>query len=127
MVVVLKTFVEHCVSLGLGHCRVFCRLVVSQTDVFHWTSPVVVCQRRNPACWMVHPIVVRRGENRQQSHFLFQFPEPAGEETALRLLPSQGQRSLIRSTGLRKPSQPAAQIRAGRVREMIVSELVALE
>ena len=26
---------RHCVSLVLGHGRVFCRLVVSQTDVFH--------------------------------------------------------------------------------------------
>jgi hypothetical protein len=35
MVVVLKAFVEHGVSLVLGHDRVFCWLVVSQTDVFH--------------------------------------------------------------------------------------------
>jgi hypothetical protein len=46
MVVVLKAFVEHCVSLVLGHARVFCWLVVSQTDVFH-ISPYVRCQQRN--------------------------------------------------------------------------------
>src|SRR5277367_1428743 len=46
MVVVLKAFVEHCVSLVFGHGRVFCRLVVSQTDVFHCTSPFIGCQQR---------------------------------------------------------------------------------
>jgi hypothetical protein len=35
MIIVVKAFVEHCVSLVLGHARVFCWLVVSQTDVFH--------------------------------------------------------------------------------------------
>src|SRR5689334_21054030 len=35
MVVVLKAFVEHCISLVLGHARVFCWLVIAQTDVFH--------------------------------------------------------------------------------------------
>jgi cytochrome P450 len=36
--------------------------------------------------------------------FLFQFLEPPGEKTALRFLPRQGERGLIRSTGLRNPS-----------------------
>src|SRR5271156_2112843 len=40
MVVVLKAFVEHCVSLVLGHGRVYCWFVVSQTDVFHCSSPL---------------------------------------------------------------------------------------
>src|SRR6266481_3565205 len=35
MVVVLKAFVEHCVSLVLGHLFEFSWLEVSQTDVFH--------------------------------------------------------------------------------------------
>jgi hypothetical protein len=35
MVVVLKAFVEHCVSLVLGHPFDFSWLEVSQTDVFH--------------------------------------------------------------------------------------------
>ena len=35
MVVVLKAFVEHCVSLVLGHPFEFSWLEVSQTDVFH--------------------------------------------------------------------------------------------
>src|SRR6266446_3714512 len=35
MVVVLKAFVERCVSLVLGHPFEFSRLDVSQTDVFH--------------------------------------------------------------------------------------------
>src|SRR5258708_35540478 len=39
MVVVLKAFVEHRVSLVLGHPFEFSRLEVSQTDVFHCSSP----------------------------------------------------------------------------------------
>src|SRR5438105_10082638 len=35
MVVVLKAFVERCVSLALGHPFEFSRLEVSQADVFH--------------------------------------------------------------------------------------------
>src|SRR5437660_12429071 len=35
MIVVLKAFVERCVSLVLGHPFEFSRLEVSQTDVFH--------------------------------------------------------------------------------------------
>ena len=47
------------------------------------------------------------------------------EKTALQLLPSQGKRLLIRSAGLQNPSQPATQIRAGRVREVIIGEFLA--
>src|SRR6266436_492904 len=39
MVVVLKAFVERCVSLVLGHPFEFSRLDVSQTDVFHCSYP----------------------------------------------------------------------------------------
>src|ERR1700726_2654570 len=39
MVVVLKAFVEHCVSLVLGHPFECSWLEVSQTDVFHCSSP----------------------------------------------------------------------------------------
>src|SRR5687768_15792799 len=39
MVVVLKTFVEHCVSLVLRHPLECSWLDVSQTDVFHCSSP----------------------------------------------------------------------------------------
>src|SRR5258707_9724913 len=39
MVVVLKAFVEHRVSLVLGHPFEFSWLEVSQTDVFHCSSP----------------------------------------------------------------------------------------
>src|SRR5262249_16768885 len=39
MVVVLKAFVERCVSLVLGHPFEFSWLDVSQTDVFHCSSP----------------------------------------------------------------------------------------
>src|SRR6267378_7400881 len=39
MVIVLKTFVEHRLSLALGHPFEFSWLEVSQTDVFHCSSP----------------------------------------------------------------------------------------
>src|SRR5215471_978972 len=39
MVVVLEAFVECCVSLVLGHPLEFSWLDVSQTDVFHYSSP----------------------------------------------------------------------------------------
>ena len=39
MVVVLKAFVERCVSLVLGHPFEFAWLDVSQTDVFHGPAP----------------------------------------------------------------------------------------
>src|ERR1700719_4733943 len=39
MVVVLKAFVKHCVSLVLGHPFECSWLEVSQTDVFHCSSP----------------------------------------------------------------------------------------
>src|ERR1700677_3134598 len=70
MVFVLKSFVEHRVSLVLGHARVDCWLVVSQKDEFHWTSPLVVGQRRNPAL-DCSPIVVARTKNRQHSPFFY--------------------------------------------------------
>src|SRR4029077_17867969 len=39
MVVVLEAFVKRCVSLALGHSFELSWFEVSQTDVFHWTSP----------------------------------------------------------------------------------------
>src|SRR5688500_16870699 len=39
MVVVLKAFIKHCVSLALGHPFECSWLDVSQTDVFHSSSP----------------------------------------------------------------------------------------
>src|SRR5258708_6099536 len=56
---------------------------------------------------------------------LFQFLKPPCEEPTLWLAPNQGQRLLIRITRLRKPSQPAAQLRAGGVREMVAGEFLA--
>jgi hypothetical protein len=41
MVVVLKAFVERCVSLGLGHLFKLSGLDVSQADVSHRSSPVL--------------------------------------------------------------------------------------
>src|SRR5438094_4635511 len=49
---------------------------------------------------MLHPIVVAHRKNRQQSRlFRFQFLEPPSEKTALRFLPRQGERLLIRKHG----------------------------
>src|SRR5437660_2929295 len=53
MVIVLKAFVEYCVSLVLGHPFEFSGLEVSQTDVFHFSCP----PRGNQlslARWTVH-------------------------------------------------------------------------
>src|SRR6185295_1859109 len=45
MVVVLKAFVERCVSLVLGHAFEISWLDVSQADVFHGSSPLVGSRR----------------------------------------------------------------------------------
>jgi len=91
-------------SWPAGHAFEFAVLEVFQTDVFHCSSPLGGSQQHSLARWIVHPIVVApekidsRGEL-----FLFQFLEPPREKTALRFLPRQGERLLIRSTGLRNP------------------------
>src|SRR6267378_1916375 len=65
MVVVLKAFVEHRVSLVLGHPFEFSWLDVSQTDVFHRSSPLGGSQQHSLARWIVHSIIVAHRENRQ--------------------------------------------------------------
>src|SRR5258708_1234479 len=55
MVVVLKAFVERSVSLVLGHPFEFSWLEVSQTDVFHCSSPPGGSQQHSLARWIVHP------------------------------------------------------------------------
>src|SRR6266849_3171414 len=68
MVVVLKAIVERCLSLVLGHPFEFSWLDVSQTDVFHGSSPrsspLGGTQRHSLARWIVHPIVVAHRKNR---------------------------------------------------------------
>src|SRR6266542_4285031 len=66
MVVVLKAFVEHCVSLVPGHPFEFSWLDVSQTDVFHCSSPPGGNQQHGLARWIVHLIVVAHRKNRQR-------------------------------------------------------------
>src|SRR5215471_5058281 len=66
MVVVFKACVEHCAPLALGHGFVFAFVVVSQTDVFHCSSPPGESQQHSLASWIVHSIVVAHGKNRQQ-------------------------------------------------------------
>src|SRR2546428_9405311 len=65
MVVVLKAFVERCVSLVLGHPLEFSWLDVSQTDVFHCSSPLGGSRQLKIASWIVHSIVFANRKNRQ--------------------------------------------------------------
>ena len=75
----------------------------------------------------------RAQKDRQQRRTFFYFnsssrisiPRAPGEKTALRFLLRQGQRLLIRSTGLGNPSYSATLIRTGRVREGTVGEVLA--
>ena len=70
--------------------------------------------------------LVRKSVNVPAPVFYFNSRSRLAEETTLRLLPSQGQRLLIRSAGLRRASQPATQIVTGGVREVIIGEFVFL-
>jgi hypothetical protein len=47
MVVVFKTCVEHRVLLALGHAFAFAFLEVSETDVFHCSSPLGASQQHS--------------------------------------------------------------------------------
>jgi hypothetical protein len=96
MVVVIKACVGHRVLLALGHAFAFAFIEVSQTDVFHCSSPPGGSQQHSLTRWIAHPIVVAHRKNRQQNRtILFQFLEPPGEETALRFLPRQGERGVV--------------------------------
>src|SRR5260370_32411914 len=75
MVVVLKAFVERCMSLVLGHPFEFSWLDVSQTDVFH-RFPLVSCDSlfavtQSRSSSLRYQIVVRETENRQLLHFFY--------------------------------------------------------
>jgi hypothetical protein len=54
MVVVFKAYVEHGVLLALSHAVKFAFIVVSQGNVFHYSSPPGGNQQRNFAHWLVH-------------------------------------------------------------------------
>src|SRR5260370_19724289 len=69
MVVVLKAFVEHCVSLVLGHPFECSWLDVSQTDVFH-PFLLVSGDSESHSSSFCYQIVVRETENRQLLYFL---------------------------------------------------------
>jgi hypothetical protein len=68
MVIVLKAFVEHCVSLVLGHPFEFPWFDVSQTDEFHQFL-LVSCDSESRSSSFCYQIVVRETENRQLLHF----------------------------------------------------------
>src|SRR5258708_40308991 len=67
MVVVLKAIVEHCAPLALGLPFEFPCLEVSQTDVFHGSSPGSSpwgrSEQHGLARWIVHPMVVGHRRN----------------------------------------------------------------
>src|SRR5687767_2846497 len=65
MVVVLKAFVEHCVSLVLGHPFECSWLDVSQTDVFHQFL-LGSCDSESRSSSFCYQIVVPETENRQR-------------------------------------------------------------
>src|SRR3984885_1374458 len=73
------------------------------------------------------PKVVGETENRQLSEFLFQLPNPLLQELPLRFLLGQRQRFLIRGPGLSGPAQPAAQLRAGRMRQVVICQFAMFQ
>src|SRR5437879_10685201 len=75
MVVALKAFVERSVSLVLGHPFEFSWLDVSQTDVFHCSSPLWWEPAAQP-CPLVRSSYSRRGQGKstaEAEYSLFQF------------------------------------------------------
>src|SRR4030095_16769036 len=70
MVVVLKAFVERCMSLLLGHPFEFSWLNVSQTDVFH-SLLLLSCDPESQSSSFSYEIVGRETENRQQRRTSF--------------------------------------------------------
>jgi hypothetical protein len=76
-----KACVEHGVLLALGHAFAFAFVEVSQTDVFHCSSPLGGSQQHSLARWIVHPIVVAHRKNRQQRRTIFiSIPRAASRE-----------------------------------------------
>src|SRR6516165_7291651 len=66
MVVVLKGFIEHSVSLVRGHPFECSWLEVSQTDVFHRPARPGGSQQHSLVCWIVHPSVAPELSGRLQ-------------------------------------------------------------
>src|ERR1700723_1669748 len=111
MVVVLKGFVERCVSLVLGHPFEFSWLEVSQTDVFHCSSPRSGRQQHNLARSVVYSIVVARGENRQhRQNFCLSIPRAASRETGAPVPVAPGASALSYEGGFRNSPQSMTQI-----------------
>src|SRR6266481_5483233 len=130
MVIVLKAFVEHCVSLVFGHPFDFSWLDVSQTaqtDVFH-RFLLVSCDSESRSSSFCYQIVVWETENRQLLHFfLFQLPNPLLQELPLWFLLGQRQSFLIRGPSLSGPAEPAVHIRAGGMRQVIICQFAMLQ
>src|SRR6185437_11055781 len=78
MVVVLKAFIEHCVSLVLGHARVLCWLVISQTDVFHMSLLMLAASSATRA--LDCSPYSRRAEGKSTTEPAFYFNSPSRPE-----------------------------------------------
>src|SRR6266566_6571208 len=101
MVVVLKAFVERCVSLVLGHPFEFPWLEVSQTDVFHCSSPPGGNQQHSLARF-VHPISRRAQEKSTAEAKYFYFRKlGTGELGGTGDRPVVHQSPFVRKTGKR--------------------------
>src|SRR5262249_12899478 len=59
--------------------------------------------------------------------FLFQLPNPLLQELPLRLLLGQRQRFLIGSPSFSRPSQPAAHIGTGGMRQVVICQFATLQ
>src|SRR5215510_759440 len=96
MFVVLKAFVEYCVSLILGHPFKFSRLDVSQADVFHGSPVFPVTPQGRGSSFRLSDS--RWGDRNRQllQFFLLQLPNPLLQELPLWFLLGQGQSFLIR-------------------------------
>jgi hypothetical protein len=77
---------------------------------------------------LVHPIVVKRWENRQPSRFLFSIqpaaPQGTGAQASCR---ARASAFSYEARALRQPSQLAAQLGRDRVREIVVGQFPVLQ
>src|SRR5579862_3092739 len=88
---------------------------------------LVSCSLRNRSSSFFYPIVVGESEIRQPLEFLFQLPDPFLQELPLRFLLGQRQRLLITSPSLSGPAEPAAQLCAGGMRQVVICQFAIFQ
>jgi hypothetical protein len=82
---------------------------------------------RSPECFaQVNNVLLPDGMHAGY-HFLFQLPNPLLQELPLWFLSGQRQSFLIRGPSLRCPSEPAAHICAGGMREVIICQFAMFQ